>query len=212
MPKLFVLFIIAVLAAAAAEPYQATTESLRAHKAPQWYEDAKFGIFIHWGPYAVPAYHEWYAEFISPKSNFGFMLGGPPYTATRGDLPEQLFLEKTRAEAVEVPQEELGSGFPLRQLPPDVPGREVRSSGVGAAVPRRGRSVRRAHRQAWRRIRHVAQPVHSSERNGDGAEARLGRRPAQGGPAGRPEDGLLSQHDLHVLGSCDTRAATGWNT
>ena len=23
---------------------------------PQWYEDAKFGIFIHWGPYAVPCY------------------------------------------------------------------------------------------------------------------------------------------------------------
>ena len=23
---------------------------------PEWYDDAKFGIFIHWGPYAVPCY------------------------------------------------------------------------------------------------------------------------------------------------------------
>lgn len=31
------------------------------HKVPDWYRNAKFGIFIHWGPYAVPAYQtEWY--------------------------------------------------------------------------------------------------------------------------------------------------------
>ena len=49
-------------------PYEPTSESLRAHKVPQWFEDAKFGIFIHWGVYAVPAYHEWYVEFIMRRS------------------------------------------------------------------------------------------------------------------------------------------------
>ena len=53
-----------------AGPYQANPQSLRKHKVPQWYEDAKFGIFIHWGVFAVPAYHEWYVEFISPKANY----------------------------------------------------------------------------------------------------------------------------------------------
>ena len=36
-------------------------ESLQQYRIPQWYEDAKFGIFIHWGVYAVPAFgSEWY--------------------------------------------------------------------------------------------------------------------------------------------------------
>lgn len=50
-------------------PYEATYESVYTHEAPQWYTDAKFGIFIHWGVYSVPgwgnsgkneSYAEWY--------------------------------------------------------------------------------------------------------------------------------------------------------
>jgi hypothetical protein len=37
-------------------PYEPTRESLDTHPLPQWWRDAKFGIFIHWGVYAVPAY------------------------------------------------------------------------------------------------------------------------------------------------------------
>ncbi len=37
-------------------PYLPTDESLSTHPTPQWWKDAKFGIFIHWGPYAVPAW------------------------------------------------------------------------------------------------------------------------------------------------------------
>lgn len=45
------------LPADAAPPeYEPTKESLAKHPLPDWYRDAKFGIFIHWGPYAVPAY------------------------------------------------------------------------------------------------------------------------------------------------------------
>jgi alpha-L-fucosidase len=36
--------------------YEPTLESLNAHPVPQWYEDAKFGIFIHWGLFSIPAY------------------------------------------------------------------------------------------------------------------------------------------------------------
>jgi alpha-L-fucosidase len=31
-------------------------ESISKHEVPEWYHDAKFGIFIHWGPYSVPAF------------------------------------------------------------------------------------------------------------------------------------------------------------
>ncbi len=36
--------------------YQANWESIRTHKVPDWYDDCKFGIFIHWGAYSVPAW------------------------------------------------------------------------------------------------------------------------------------------------------------
>lgn len=33
-----------------AEPFQPTWESLKQYSVPDWYRDAKFGIFVHWGP------------------------------------------------------------------------------------------------------------------------------------------------------------------
>ena len=36
--------------------YGATWESLDSRPVPGWWQDAKFGIFIFWGPYSVPAY------------------------------------------------------------------------------------------------------------------------------------------------------------
>ena len=37
-------------------PYQPTWASLDAHQLPEWFRDAKFGMFIDWGLYSVPAY------------------------------------------------------------------------------------------------------------------------------------------------------------
>ena len=35
------------------------------YRIPKWFEDAKFGIFIHWGVYSVPAYgSEWYSRWM----------------------------------------------------------------------------------------------------------------------------------------------------
>ena len=42
-------------------PYKDTWESLGNHPMPDWFVKAKFGIFIHWGVYSVPAFaNEWY--------------------------------------------------------------------------------------------------------------------------------------------------------
>lgn len=37
-------------------PYEPTLESLNTHPVPDWFADGKFGIFIHWGLFAVPAF------------------------------------------------------------------------------------------------------------------------------------------------------------
>ena len=42
-------------------PFQANWKSLENYRVPDWYADAKFGIFIHWGVYSVPGFsNEWY--------------------------------------------------------------------------------------------------------------------------------------------------------
>ena len=49
-----------------AGPFAPTWESLeKNYRTPAWFSEAKFGIFLHWGLYAVPAYHnEWYAKHM----------------------------------------------------------------------------------------------------------------------------------------------------
>lgn len=42
--------------------FEANFESLRQYEAPQWFRDAKFGIWSHWGPQSVPMYGDWYAR------------------------------------------------------------------------------------------------------------------------------------------------------
>jgi len=62
--------------------YQATWESLDSRPMPRWFNEAKFGIFIHWGLYSVPAwrplskeryasYAEWYYATVIGDHEFG---------------------------------------------------------------------------------------------------------------------------------------------
>ena len=44
------------------EKFEPTFESLYEHKTPDWFRDAKFGIWSHWGPQSVPMYGDWYAR------------------------------------------------------------------------------------------------------------------------------------------------------
>lgn len=46
-------------------PYKPDWESLKKHKDPEWFRDAKFGIYTHWGVYSVPAFgNEWYPHWM----------------------------------------------------------------------------------------------------------------------------------------------------
>ena len=45
-----------------AGPYEATDKSLQQYQYPTWFRDAKFGIWAHWGPQAVPRHGDWYAR------------------------------------------------------------------------------------------------------------------------------------------------------
>ncbi len=46
----------------AAGPFAGTMDSLTNYACPEWFRDAKFGIWAHWGPQAVPMEGDWYAR------------------------------------------------------------------------------------------------------------------------------------------------------
>jgi alpha-L-fucosidase len=51
-------------------PFRPDWESLQKYEVPEWYKDAKFGIFIHWGVYSVPAFgSEWYPRDMYRKGS-----------------------------------------------------------------------------------------------------------------------------------------------
>ena len=73
------LLILPVGLLAQAVHYESNWESLDKRATPSWYDDAKFGIFIHWGVYSVPAfadphskvgdsYAEWYWNHMQDKN------------------------------------------------------------------------------------------------------------------------------------------------
>lgn len=61
--------------------YLPTWESLNQHKVPKWFMDAKFGIFIHWGVYSVPA---WAPPYINKKEYYNEDIGYHPYAELYG--------------------------------------------------------------------------------------------------------------------------------
>ncbi len=53
---LFAFVTLFSINAVAQNEYQANWKSLSNYQVSDWFRDAKFGIFIHWGVYSVPAY------------------------------------------------------------------------------------------------------------------------------------------------------------
>ena len=87
-----------------AQTFKPTDESFLQYKYPDWFRDAKFGIWAHWGPQAVPRQGDWYAKKMYMEndpdykyhvahyghpSKFGYKDIIPLWKAERWD-PEQL--------------------------------------------------------------------------------------------------------------------------
>lgn len=81
----------------AADRYQPTWESVDSRPTPQWFTDAKFGIFIHWGVYSVPAYAPVlpndlaYAEWYWHNTTDGKKPGAKPVDAGSWAFHKRVF-------------------------------------------------------------------------------------------------------------------------
>jgi len=110
-------------------PFSANWESLANYSAPKWYEDAKFGIFIHWGLYSVPAFgNEWYPrnmylrgtpEFehhvktYGPQSRFGYKDFIPLFKAEKFDPDAWATLFRKAGARFVLPVAEHHDGFAM---------------------------------------------------------------------------------------------------
>ena len=110
-------------------PYQADWQSLEKHTTPAWFQDAKFGIFLHWGLFSVPAYgNEWYSrnmyqagspEFAhqvatyGPQSKFGYKDFIPMFRMEKFDPNAWADLFKRAGARYVVPVAEHHDGFAL---------------------------------------------------------------------------------------------------
>ncbi|MDY2549333.1 MAG: alpha-L-fucosidase [Enterococcus casseliflavus] len=110
-------------------PFFPNWQSLGAFVLPEWFRKAKFGVFIHWGLYSVPAFHnEWYSrnmyikghpeydhhiETYGPQKNFGYKDFIPMFTADKFDANEWIRLIKQAGANYLFPVAEHHDGFQM---------------------------------------------------------------------------------------------------
>ena len=110
-------------------PYTDTWDSLCEHPTPKWYARDKFGIFIHWGVYSVPAFgNEWYPRNMYIKGSkenlhheekygtldkFGYKDFIPQFKAEKFDPKEWAELFKEAGAKFVVPVAEHHDGFQM---------------------------------------------------------------------------------------------------
>ncbi len=116
-------------------PFAADWDALAGNGVPDWYRDAKFGIFIHWGVYAVPAFgNEWYPRRMyldeidrrrnvnvfehhrrtwGPQRTFGYKDFIPMFRAENYDPEAWAALFEEAGARYVVPVGEHHDGFPL---------------------------------------------------------------------------------------------------
>ena len=110
-------------------PFKPDWDSLKKYRIPEWYENAKFGIFLHWGLYSVPAFEsEWYprnmylqgtpefkhhVETYGPQNKFGYKNFIPEFKAQNFDAKAWADLFQKAGAKFVVPVAEHHDGFPM---------------------------------------------------------------------------------------------------
>ncbi|WP_425511092.1 alpha-L-fucosidase [Xylella taiwanensis] len=110
-------------------PFRPDWTSLQQYRSPDWYNNAKFGIFIHWGVFSVPAFgSEWYSRNMyqkgskeyqhhlasyGPHTTFGYKELIPQFTASKFDPKAWAKLFKQAGARYVVPVAEHHDGFAL---------------------------------------------------------------------------------------------------
>jgi alpha-L-fucosidase len=110
-------------------PFAPNWPSLMHYQIPTWYQDAKFGIFIHFGAYSVPAFgSEWYPRNMyvagspenkhqvalhGPETGFGYKDFLPEFKAAQFNAQTWADLFREAGARYVIPVAEHHDGFPM---------------------------------------------------------------------------------------------------
>ena len=110
-------------------PFQPTWDSLKEnYQVPKWFAEAKFGLFMHWGLYSVPAHHnewyekhmytdggegQWHIDHFGPQDKFGYKDFIPLFTATNWNPDAWAELFKKSGAKFVIPTAEHHENFAL---------------------------------------------------------------------------------------------------
>ena len=129
----FIISLFITCAACADKPvdYEPTWNSLSGYNVPEWFKDAKFGIYTHWGPYSVPGcgpngcwyphnmyregteQYEYHVKHYGGPEKFGYKDFIPMFTAEKFDADEWAELFKKAGAKFAGPVAEHHDGFAM---------------------------------------------------------------------------------------------------
>ncbi len=125
-------------------PFQGTRESLHTYRVPEWFRDAKFGIWAHWGPQSAPEYGDWYAR--------------------------NMYIQGHRQYKYHVQNYGHPSKFGFKDIIPTWKAEKFDPDGLMVALQEGGREVLRQHGRAPRQLRPVELQAQQLECGEDGPE------------------------------------------
>jgi alpha-L-fucosidase len=108
-------------------PFSPDWDSLKAHyHVPSWFNQAKFGLFMHWGLYSVPAHHNewykqhmygadlaWHTQHFGPPELFGYKDFIPMFTCEKFDPDAWALLFKESGAQYVIPTAQHHDNFSM---------------------------------------------------------------------------------------------------
>lgn len=112
--------------------YQPTWQSIDSRPVPTWFEDAKFGIFIHWGVYSVPAYSPTVRDKVGVYDRYAEHY----WRRWKSDAPKEHFFKEfhNRVYGPNVTYQDFANQFKAEFFDPDQWASQLKGAGAQYVV------------------------------------------------------------------------------
>lgn len=108
-----------IVSSASAQTYEPTWESVDRRRTPAWFSEARFGIFIHWGTYSVPAYAPVIPGKLAYAEWYWHAMTNGRDNPKAGELEKGTWAFHKRVYGSDVPYQDFAAQFKAELFDPD---------------------------------------------------------------------------------------------